>query len=89
MNRKIVISIAALVIVLVFIYISAFIVHQNELAIHTRFGRPIRVVAEPGLYFKLPFNIDRVYRLSSRLQSFESDVVQLMLKDKNPIIVTC
>ena len=36
------------------VYSSAFIVHQNEQALVLEFGKPKRVVQQPGLHWKLP-----------------------------------
>jgi len=35
-------------------YFSFFIVHQNEQAIVLEFGKPVRIINEPGLYWKIP-----------------------------------
>ena len=35
-------------------YFSLFIVHMNEQAHRARFGEPVRIISEPGLYWKIP-----------------------------------
>ncbi len=55
----------ALVVAGVFVTLSAaFIVDQREQVLVLQFGDPRRVVAEPGLYFKMPF-IQRVVRFDN------------------------
>lgn len=68
---------------------SLFVVNEAEVVIVTRFGKPVRVVEEPGLRVKLPAPVDRVNRLDGRIQTFKSRPLQLLLGDKNPIVVTC
>ena len=35
-------------------YFALFIVHVNEQAIVLEFGKPVRIITEPGLYWKIP-----------------------------------
>ena len=35
-------------------YFAMFIVHQNEQAIVLEFGKPVTIINEPGLYWKVP-----------------------------------
>jgi membrane protease subunit HflC len=35
-------------------YFALFVVHVNEQAIVLEFGKPVRIISEPGLYWKLP-----------------------------------
>jgi membrane protease subunit HflC len=35
-------------------YTALFVVHVNEQAIVLEFGKPVRIISEPGLYWKLP-----------------------------------
>jgi len=44
-----------LVLVLVFFFLSAFVVDVTKQAIVLEFGKPVRVIKDPGLYFKEPF----------------------------------
>jgi len=45
------------------VYASAFIVHQNEQALVLEFGKPKRVVQQPGLHWKLPLRFWRPQRI--------------------------
>lgn len=56
-----------------FLSTGLVIVEPHEQAILERFGRPVadRAVLEPGLHFKFPWPIDKVYRHPARaIQSF-------------------
>src|SRR6185437_4323857 len=50
---------------------SVFLVDQTSQAIVERFGRPVRVVRDPGLALKAPW--DTLVRLDKRDQGFDAD----------------
>ena len=50
------------IIVLAGIFSSAYIVDETEQAVITRFGK-YSTTTGPGLHYKLPFNIDRCYKV--------------------------
>ncbi len=70
-------------------YSSVFTVTEREMAIVSQFGRPTRIVTDAGLHFKAPLGIHQVIRIDRRLNVFETQVIQLMLGDRNPVVVTC
>ncbi len=78
-------------IVLVFavlgLYLIAFQVRETESALVTRFGKPVREITEPKLYFKWPAPIERVHKFDSRMKVFEADLGETTAKDAVPIIV--
>ncbi|MGD9158300.1 MAG: protease modulator HflC [Desulfobacteraceae bacterium] len=69
------------------IYNSLFTVKQGTSVIITQWGKPIKTIAEAGLYTKLPWQ--KVNTFDNKINCFEAQTLQLLLKDKNPIIVTC
>ncbi|MEL7059398.1 MAG: protease modulator HflC [Acidobacteriota bacterium] len=64
-----------------------FIVHQTEVGIVTRFGRPLETLAEPGLHLKLPWPVDRVMRLDRRLLVFDNEPAEMLTRDKRNVVV--
>ena len=55
MNDKLKIFLGGITLLIVFlVFSSAYIVNQAEQAIVLQFGRPVRLVQEPGLKFKIP-----------------------------------
>ena len=46
--------IGAIVVVLFAINLVSFTVNEVEQVIVTQFGEPVRVIDQPGLYFKMP-----------------------------------
>jgi modulator of FtsH protease HflC len=71
------------------IALSVFTVSEGEIAIVTRFGDPVRIVREAGPHRKRPGFLEKVNRLDRRIQVFKPRPIQLMLKDQDPLIVTC
>lgn len=80
-----------LLIVLIFsvlgLYLVAFQVRETESAFVTRFGKPVREITEPGLYFKWPTPIERVHRFDARMRVFEAELGETTTKGAQPIIV--
>ena len=66
-----------------------FTVRETEYVIVTRFGKPVRIIQDSGLQFKLPGFFETVNRIDRRVNVFVTQPIQLLLGDKNPIILTC
>ncbi|MGA1868318.1 MAG: protease modulator HflC [bacterium] len=66
-----------------------FTVAEKECVIVTRFGKAVRIIKEPGLRTKLPGFLETVNRINLRTYIFVTQPIQLLLGDKNPIILTC
>lgn len=65
----------------------AFQVAETEAAIVTRFGRPVRVVTEPGLGWKLPWPFESVVRGDVRLQLLDGRLSEALTADKRNVIL--
>jgi modulator of FtsH protease HflC len=66
-----------------------FVVDQTEYAILTQFGKPVKIIEAPGLYKKRPGFLETVLRYDKRIRTFSAQPIQLLLGDKNPLILTC
>lgn len=86
--RLFVISIAALIVAWL-VNISTYSIDEREWGVVTQFGELVRTDDNPGLHFKMPGFIHKVNRFDKRLQQFDTQPIQLLLGDKNPIIVSC
>src|SRR5262249_13965173 len=64
---------------------SLFAVDVTEYGLVTRFGRLVRVVAEPGLYMTAPF--DRVVRLDKRVLFSRPPRSEYLTVDKKNIVI--
>jgi modulator of FtsH protease HflC len=64
---------------------SLFTLDVTEHGVITRFGRIVRLIEDPGLGFKLPF--DRVERLDKRIRYLSAPPVEYVTTDRKNIIV--
>ena len=75
-----------LVILLAF-YSSTFQVSESEKAVLTQFGKPVRELDAPGLYFKYPWPVEAVQIFDTRLAFREVRLTETLTKDKRNVIV--
>lgn len=64
-----------------------FVVDATECAVRTRFGRPVEVIRQPGLRFKLPL-VDDVTRLDARLLYFDPPTAEFLTEDKKNVVIS-
>lgn len=91
MNKRNVlnISVGVVIIAIFLLLLFTFQVRQSEVALVLTFGKPgAAPITEPGLYFKWPWPIQRVYRFDNRIQNFENRLRQTQTADNNNLIVT-
>lgn len=62
-------------------------VRQNQAAIVTRFGNPVKTIVEPGLYFRMPPPVEKEIKVDLRLRTTASGLYSVQLSD-GTIIVT-
>jgi membrane protease subunit HflC len=65
---------------------SAFIVDQTHKAIVLQFGEPIRVITEPGLYWRTPF-VQTVVQFDKRILDLETDTQEVIASDQKRLVV--
>ncbi len=85
--KKILLIIILLIFAGLMIYGSLFTVAEGSSVIVTQWGRPVKTIKNAGLHVKLPWQ--SINTFDSKINCFEAQTLQLLLKDKNPIIVTC
>jgi len=86
---KIIVPIVAAAFMLLIVAASAYTVSESEYVVVTRFGKPVKTLHDAGFNWKLPGFIDRVNRIERRIKTFTTQPIQLLLGDKNPIVMTC
>jgi len=64
-----------------------FTVTEVEQVIVTQFGRPVRVIKEPGLYFKYPDPIQKIIVYDDRLLDYDSKPEPIYTRDKKILIL--
>lgn len=74
--------------VLVFLGLtSIFIVDETEQVVVLQFGKPVRIITEPGLHIKVPFPIQEKNVFENRLLEYDSPPEEILSKDKKSLIV--
>jgi membrane protease subunit HflC len=86
MSRALIVGAAALIIIVLLAVSSLFTVDQTEQVLITQFGRPVRVISEPGLHAKLPF-VQTVISFDRRLLNLELSGQEVILGDQRRLIV--
>src|SRR5579863_7239258 len=67
-------------------YGTLFTVDQTEQALVIRLGEPVKVITQPGLYFKVPF-IDSVIYIDKRILDLESPSQEVIASDQKRLVV--
>lgn len=86
MGKKATFAIVIAITALVVLLSSVFIVSQTQQALVLRFGKPIKVVSEPGLSFKTPF-VENVEMFDKRIIMFNADPKEIIASDQKRLIV--
>lgn len=66
---------------------SIFIVDEIEQVVILQFGKPVRIITEPGLHIKVPFPIQEKNVFDNRLLEYDSPPEEILSKDKKSLIV--
>jgi membrane protease subunit HflC len=67
-------------------YFSFYIVHQNEQAIVLEFGKPVRIISNPGLYWKIPF-VQTVDYFDKRILDLDTASQEVTASDQKRLVV--
>ena len=68
------------------VYSAAYIVHQNQQALVLEFGKPKRVVQQPGLHWKLPL-VETVEIFDRRILDLDTATQEVTASDQKRLIV--
>jgi modulator of FtsH protease HflC len=74
-------------IALVGAYGALFTVYQTKQALVVRFGEPVRVITEPGLYVKARPFIDTVIPVDNRILDLENEKQEVFASDQRRLVV--
>jgi modulator of FtsH protease HflC len=85
MNRMLAFLGGVAVVILILLYTMFFTVQQTEIALVLQFGRPVKVVDNPGLQFKLPYQNVVIY--DRRILDFEPPAEEVIASDQKRLII--
>ena len=63
-----------------------YTVDQTESAIVVQLGKPVRVIHDPGLHYKLPL-IQQIISFDNRLLEYDAAPAEILTKDKKNLVV--
>jgi modulator of FtsH protease HflC len=81
-----IVGLILLFVIIVIAYSSMFTVQQTEQALVVRFGKPVAVITEPGLNFKVPFT-DSVISIDKRILDLENPSQEVIASDQKRLVV--
>ena len=79
--------IIAVVVVLFGLNLVFFTVNEIQQAVIIQFGEPVKIIKEPGIYFKLPAPIQKIEFFSDRLLDYDSPPSTIPTKDKKFLVL--
>ena len=68
------------------LWLSAYIVHERELAIKFKLGEIVTTVNDPGLYWKIPL-INNIRKFDSRVLTLDTPSERFLTSEKKNVIV--
>jgi membrane protease subunit HflC len=68
------------------VYFSLFVVHVNEQAIVLEFGKPVKIISEPGRFWKIPV-VQTVDYFDKRILDLDSAPQEVTASDQKRIVV--
>ena len=81
------IGILVVVVIAGFLLMSTFFtIREDQQAVVTRFGKPVRIIKSPGLQYRIPF-IEEVSTFSTKLLEYDSSRTQVITQDKKTLKV--
>lgn len=87
MVKKILYAVAAIIIFVLLAREMSFTVDETKYAIVIQFGKPVRIIKEPGLQWKFPAPIQTVITFEKRLLLFDPKPSEFLTSDKKNVIV--
>jgi membrane protease subunit HflC len=89
MKRKPLTLAVAIVLLVIFgLMLFVYQVRKSQVAVVTLFGKVVHTKADPGPGLRLPYPIERVYKLDQRIQNFQDNFEQIKLHDQNIILLS-
>ena len=87
MKKRLLLVILSAIVLVCLIYTSVFTVDETEVGVVLQFGRPVRVLSEPGLYWKLPDPIQTKTLFDDRVLVCDPTASEFLTGDKKNIVV--
>src|SRR5688572_31517796 len=81
--------VGVILLIIFFLLLFTFQVRQTEIVVVTTFAKPSATpIDKPGLYFKWPLPIQKVYRFDKRIHNFEDNYEQMPTADGHALLAS-
>jgi membrane protease subunit HflC len=81
--------VGVILLIIFFLLLFTFQVRQTEIVVLTTFAKPSATpIDKPGLYFKWPLPIQKVYRFDKRIHNFEDAYEQMLTADGHNLLAS-
>jgi membrane protease subunit HflC len=81
--------VGVILLIIFFLLLFTFQVRQTEVVVLTTFAKPsAAAIEEPGLYFKWPAPIQRVYAFDKRIHNFEDAFEEMLTRDGHNLLAS-
>jgi membrane protease subunit HflC len=80
-------AVAIVIVAILALRTTAFVVDETKMAIVTQLGRPVRVVEEAGLNWKLPQPVQAVRLFDKRLLVYDPKPTEFLTNDKKNVVI--
>jgi membrane protease subunit HflC len=78
--------VVAIVLVLILLKGFLYVVSEENQVVVTQLGKPVGVVREPGLHFKIPL-IQSVNYFEKRILEYDADPSEVLMRDKKTLVI--
>jgi membrane protease subunit HflC len=80
--------VGVLIVIIFFLLLFTFQVRLTEVAVVTTFDKPARYIENPGLYFKWPYPVQKVYPFDKRIHNFEDRYEETTTRDGHNMLAS-
>jgi membrane protease subunit HflC len=80
-------TIVLLILIVIGVWSTVFIVDVTEQAVILQFGKPIRIITDPGLNFKFPAPFQNAIIFDKRLLEYDVPPAEVLSMDKKTLII--
>ena len=87
MNKWITYLGMVVVLLLLFYWLFTTVVYQGRTTVLMSFGKPLKVMTEPGIYLRFPYPFHRAEKIDSRLLLMEPRPSEFLTADKKNLIL--
>src|SRR5580658_7945969 len=81
-------AVAFVLLVIFGLMLFVYQVRLSEVAVVTFLGKVVHTKSDPGPGLRLPYPIERVFKLDQRVQNFQDNFEQIKLHDQNIIFLS-